>query len=219
MSRAGYAWSSLPDDERLAALRALDDAGLSVLSVSRHGADEDSNAAIMHLRTESARLAETFARGGKWKQLQLRWVCVLQTGGVENRASLERYMDWAASTGVREICFKELYVSTSTESVYHDRKSNEWSAAHQVPLRLILDFAREHGWREVSQLPWGAPLFEGEWRGRPMRIAAYTEPSLYWERVNGLCRSWNLMADGTTYASLEDKHSVVFSRSKPLRSA
>ncbi|MGR5130705.1 hypothetical protein, partial [Photobacterium swingsii] len=57
--------------------------------------------------------------------------------------------------------------------------------------------------------PWGAPVFAGEWAGRPMRIAAYTEPSLYWERTHGIARSWNVMADGRCYASLEDRASEL----------
>jgi hypothetical protein len=42
---------------------------------------------------------------------------------------------------------------------------------------------------------------------RPVRIAAYTEPSLFWERSVGVARSWNVVADGTCYASLEDRAS------------
>ena len=153
---------------------------------------------------------------------------MLQKGGVEDAQSLEGYIDWAASTGVPEvratlvdcgaplkapfdvqICFKELYVSSSHESVYHDLSSNQWSRRHQVPMSLVLDFANKHGWGLESTLPWGAPVFKGEWKGREMRVAAYTEPSVYWERTNGVCRSWNVMADGVCYASLEDRNSII----------
>jgi len=34
---------------------------------------------------------------------------------------VENYLSWATNRGVEEICFKELYVSTSTESIYYDR--------------------------------------------------------------------------------------------------
>jgi hypothetical protein len=47
------------------------------------------------------------------------------------------------------------------------------------------------------------------WKGRVLRVAAYTEPSVFWERSRGMCRSWNLMADGTCYANLETAASVV----------
>ena len=42
-----------------------------------------------------------------------------------------------------------------------------------------------------------------------MTIAAYTEPSVSWELAQGECRSWNLLADGRCYASLETKHSEI----------
>ena len=58
-------------------------------------------------------------------------------------------------------------------------------------------------------LPWGAPVYDVFVHGRPIRIAAYTEPSLFWERTRGIARSWNIMADGRCLASLEDRGSVV----------
>jgi hypothetical protein len=119
------------------------------------------------------------------------------------------YVAWAASLGVPEICFKELYVSTSRESVYHSASANEWAAQHQVPLSLVTDFAAEHGFREVTRLPWGAPVFRGEVAGQEIAIAAYTEPSLFWERTHGIARSWNLMADGRCLVSLEDRDSEI----------
>lgn len=62
---------------------------------------------------------------------------------------------------------------------------------------------------KTSELPWGAPIFSGSYKGHHIQIAAYTEPSVYWERTNGICRSWNLLATGEVYASLEDKKSIV----------
>jgi hypothetical protein len=134
---------------------------------------------------------------------------VLQRGGIEDAAGVRDYVAWAASLGVPEICFKELYVSTSRESVYHSKGANEWASQHQVPLSLVTEFAAEHGFREVTRLPWGAPVFRGECQGREIAIAAYTEPSLFWERTHGIARSWNLMADGRCLVSLEDRASEI----------
>jgi hypothetical protein len=58
-----------------------------------------------------------------------------------------------------------------------------------------------------KRLPWGAPVFTGQVDGRDVRVAAYTEPSLFWERTRGVARSWNVMADGSCLASLEDRGS------------
>jgi hypothetical protein len=184
-----------------------------VLALSRHHFDSDRNAELMGLQTGSEHVpgavAELRAEG---LRLALRWICVLQRGGIDDEASLARYLDMSTAAGVEEICFKELYVSTSIDSEYHDRAANDWSRRHQVPLKLVTDFARAAGWSIRERLPWGAPVFEGTWKGRPLRVAAYTEPSLSWELTSGVCRSWNLMADGRCLASLEDKHSEVLPR-------
>ncbi|MGO9000006.1 MAG: radical SAM protein [Polyangiaceae bacterium] len=190
-----------------AAAGTLRAAGLSVLAVSRHHPDEEVNARLMGLSTGTPRLLA--AVSDRDRGLRLRLVCVLQRGGVETEADVEAYVAWAAAEGADEVCFKELYVSTSHESVYHSRVSNEWAAAHQVPLRVVVDWAHARGARTAMTLPWGAPVYDVFVHGRPIRIAAYTEPSLFWERTRGIARSWNIMADGRCLASLEDRGSVV----------
>jgi molybdenum cofactor biosynthesis enzyme MoaA len=206
----GFKWAQLNSEGCKDALRDLDRAGLSVLALSRHHDDAARNSAIMNLDTGSERIARSWVELGEGLTgLSLRWICVLQRGGIEDRDSLERYLEWAVKTGVDEVCFKELYVSTSVESEYHDREANDWSFERQVPLRLVLDLARDESWTLIRKLPWGSPVFETIRGGRRLRVAAYTEPSLLWELTNGVCRSWNLMADGRCLASLEDRHSEV----------
>lgn len=73
----------------------------------------------------------------------------------------------------------------------------------------MINFCEENGFLKVAELPWGAPVYEGMWKGSNIRVAAYTEPSVYWERVHGICRSWNIMADGAVYTSLEDTASAL----------
>lgn len=204
----GYALAKA--DDPVASLRALREAGLSVLAVSRHHPDDVANAALMNLDARTvALLAARRAVRDELAGLRPRLVCVLQRGGVETEDDVERYVAWAASQGVDEVCFKELYVSTSLESVYHSRQANEWSASRQVSLAVVDGWARRHGHGVVARLPWGAPIFEASLPGRTLRVAAYTEPSLFWERTHGVARSWNVMADGTCLASLEDRASVL----------
>jgi molybdenum cofactor biosynthesis enzyme MoaA len=211
----GYFLQRMSSSDRHIALEELAHAGLRVLSVSRHHPEDGRNTALMNLDTRPQSIAAVWPVNG----LRLRWVCVLQRGGVDSAEAIASYLDWSTALGVTEICFKELYVSTSHESVYHSREANEWSHRHQVPLRLILDFARSHGWVEVERLPWGAPVFRGDWNGHTVQVAAYTEPSLFWERANGLVRSWNLMADGRCLASLEDRSSEVLRHELPTVSS
>lgn len=206
----GHHLARKDEDARTRMMEDYADAGLKVLAVSRHHHGDAASARLMSLETDVAGLARTWHKGQEhWPELRFRLTCVLQRGGVEDLESMETYVAWAASLGVAELCFKELYVSTSVESVYHRHAANAWSHDHQAPLSLVLDFAAKHGFTETARLPWGAPVFLGEWRGTPMRIAAYTEPSLLWERHHGIARSWNLMADGRCLVSLEDRHSEI----------
>ena len=191
-------------------LEALHEAGLGVLAVSRHHPDEAVNTSLMKVSTRTPELLGAWRGVGRTLAgLRLRLVCVLQRGGVDTEAAIDAYMGWAASQGVDEVCFKELYVSTSEESVWYSHGSNAWSAQHQVPLALVHRWAQARGLREIERLPWGAPVYSGRIAGRDMRVAAYTEPSLFWERRHGTARSWNVMADGHCLASLEDRASLV----------
>jgi hypothetical protein len=202
----GVFLARLDDEARGRALLQLEEAGLTVLSVSRHHPEPSRNAALMRLDTGTERVLESF-RTGRFRGLRPRLVAVLQRGGLDSEEDFAEYLAWAAAQGVDEVTWKELYVSTSEESVYHSRPSNLWSREHQVPLALATEWLQAQGWRRVAELPWGSPVYEGAVDGRRMRVAAYTEPSLFWERSHGLARSWNVLADGACYASLEDRHS------------
>ncbi|MGC4062770.1 MAG: radical SAM protein [Aquabacterium sp.] len=206
----GHALATLSPKSRMDAIKRLHAAGLSVMAISRHHFDDTTNTQLMGLSTPIEALAQTWlAQHASWPALQMRLICVLQKGGIDSFAALSGYLDWAAQLGITEICFKELYVSTSSESVYHDRQSNAWCRSHQVPLSLLTAFLVSHDFSVESRLPWGAPVFAGQWRGKSIKIAAYTEPSLFWERSHGIARSWNVLADGRAYVSLEDKASEV----------
>ncbi len=195
-------------DGGAADLEAYRAAGLDILAVSRHHWSDEGSARIMGLPIDASRVARACRAGGD-KAPTLRFICVLQRGGVDSAAALATYLDWTVAQGVAEVCFKELYVSTSLETVYHAADSNAWSRTHQVPLSLVLAFAGAAGFELVDRLPWGSPVFAGRWRGQPVRIAAYTEPSPFWERAHGVARSWNLMADGRCLVSLEDRESEI----------
>ncbi len=236
----GYALSKLPPESRLKALISLRKAGLTVLSISRHGVSEENNTEIMRLSTKAEDIAVTYREymqsvkftaadgndtdnhtgvtavrntGNELDGLRLRWVCVLQKGAVDSVAKLGAYLDWVVSTGVQEICFKELYVSSTTESLYYEQDSNAYSRDHQVSLRLLTEFLENQGARTVGTLPWGCPIYELDWchggTSTTLKVVAYTEPTVFWERQNRICRSWNLMSDGDCYSSLETKESIM----------
>jgi pyruvate-formate lyase-activating enzyme len=195
------------EQERRELLERLDEAGLTVLALSRHHHGE-ANDAIMRVATHTERVLATF-REHPPRTLRPRLVAVLQRGGLDSEEALEEYLRWAAAQGVREVTFKELYVSTSHESVFHSHESNRLSRERQVPLSLVTGLFAARGWPKVAELPWGSPVHAGEVDGARMQVAAYTEPSLFWERAHGVARSWNVLADGRCYVSLEDASSHI----------
>jgi hypothetical protein len=206
----GVRLAKMGEADAMLHLKRLHDAGLSVLAISRHHPDEAANARLMNLETLTPVLLRGCARHREaLPNLRLRLICVLQRGGIESIEDIAQYVAWAVAAGVEEVCFKELYVSTSQESVYHSRKANAWSARNQVPLSLVHQWAEASGLHVISQLPWGAPVYGGTVNGKSIQVAAYTEPSLFWERSRGIGRSWNVMADGTCLASLEDRRSFI----------
>ena len=70
--------------------------GLNVLAISRHGATEEQNKKIMFLETKSGGVKEVVKNSEKLREggVVVRWVCVLQRGGVEDEGGVERYFDW-----------------------------------------------------------------------------------------------------------------------------
>jgi hypothetical protein len=200
------------EDRRAGMLAGYAAAGLSVLAISRHHDDAGHNADIMGLDTGTEKVLAAWHALGQARphRMRLRLICVLQQGGIETPEDIARYLAWAERQGVDEVCFKELYVSTTLESAYHANPENAWSLAHQVPLAVLTNAMPTLGFEPDGALPWGAPLYRKRTAaGRPLRVAAYTEPSLFWERANGIARSWNLMADGTCLVSLEDPASTL----------
>ena len=205
----GVRLAKMDEPNAVARLKELHDAGLSVLALSRHHPSEVVNARLMNLETLTPALLRRANNKETLPNLQVRLICVLQRGGVKSVEGVAQYIAWAVSAGVEEVCFKELYVSTSQEFVYHSLPANEWSAQNQVSLSLVHQWAESRSFHVTSKLPWGAPVYGGTMDGKSIRVAAYTEPSLFWERSRGIARSWNVMADGTCLASLEDRRSII----------
>jgi hypothetical protein len=133
----------------------------------------------------------------------------LQKGGIDSLELLQSYIDWTFKLGVTQICFKELYVSSSSESIYFNKAANDWSYENQVPLSLVTEMAVQQRWELLSKLPWGSPVYKVRQGRKSITIAAYTEPTVSWELANKQCRSWNVMADGKCFASLESRDSII----------
>lgn len=179
--------------------------GLSRLAISRHGTDLKSDAKIMGIQVDSSTVLKMAADNN----VKTRSICVLQNGGVYDKNSINDYINRCVEDGVYEICFKELYVSNLVDNKMAMAKENKYCIDNRVNLNIVTDYLSEAGFVISDRLPWGSPVFTGMRNGAELSIAAYTEPSVGWERSNGLLRSWNFMSDGKCLASLEDFDSLV----------
>ncbi|MDE3268717.1 MAG: aminotransferase class I/II-fold pyridoxal phosphate-dependent enzyme [Pseudomonadota bacterium] len=202
--------SKLPDDELLDYLLRLDHAGLRTLAISHHHHDAAKNKFIMGVDIDVEKIARVYAQHkDKFSNLKLRLISVLQKSGVGTPTDVQQYIAWAASLGINEINFKELYVSTDRESAWATSPSNIYSEQNRVHLSMVVDYFEENNWELVNKLPWGSPIYRKTIGTDTMQVAAYTEPSVWWERTNGIARSWNLMSDGKLMVSLEDGDSEI----------
>ena len=180
---------------------------LSVLAISCHHYDNTINQNIMGIDTGVHDLLKNI-KDIKNKPL-LRLVCVLQNCGIHDQSEIDNYIDFALENNITQICFKELYVSSTTESMYSKSFENIYCKDNQIPLKIILDYAKSKNLIKTSELPWGCPIFRLTRGDKNIDIAAYTEPSVGWERFHGIARSWNYMADNHCYSTLEDLNSKL----------
>lgn len=207
----GIFLSKLSEEEREKTMLRLSDAGLSTLSLSYHHYNVETNKKIMGIDTKAERIFETYQKIKSELNLRLRIVTVLQQGGVEDENGFKSFIDKALQYDIEQLCFKELYVASTSESLYSKKKENIYSRDHQVPLMKVIKYCESLNLPIIKRLPWGSPIYRytDESTGKTVDIAAYTEPSVGWERSSGIARSWNYMADNKCFASLEDESSEV----------
>jgi cyclic pyranopterin phosphate synthase len=175
--------------------RRLADAGLSYVCYSRHSEDDE---VCRQLMGDSApRLEDFFAAAAP---LRVRATCVMARGYVDSREAVWRYIDVLRRFGVREFTFKHTYVAYE-QSLFQGSEENLWAAGHRVDF----DPFAEQG-EVIATLPWGPCIrhIEG------LQVCYYHEPTPPWELQNRLCRSSNLLSDGSVYASLEDQRSLLY---------
>ncbi len=175
--------------------RRLADAGLAYVCWSRHHEDDKVNRRLMG--TGAPPLERFLAAAAP---LPVRATCVMARGYVDDTAAVYRYVDALRSYGVRQFTFKHTYVAYE-QSVFQGSAEDRWAAEHQV------EFDPFAGTGEVvARLPWG-PCVR---RIGDLQVCYYHEPTPQWELANQLCRSSNLLSDGSVYASLEDQRSLLY---------
>lgn len=175
--------------------KRLTDAGLSYLCYSRHAASDDDNTRLMG--EGALRLADFFDAAGS---LKVRATCVMARGSVEDAAGVWAYIDALRPFGVSEFTFKHTYVAYE-DSLFQNSAQNAWAGEHKVEFDPFGDEGDI-----VAALPWGPRIR----RIRGVQACYYHEPTPQWERANRVCRSSNLLSDGSVFASLEDASSLLF---------
>lgn len=190
-------------------IKMLKENGLSVLALSCHHYKKEINKNIMGIDTGVHGVIKNISKIDYKNKPKLRLICVLQKSGINNYSEIESYIKFALDNNISQICFKELYVASTKESLYSNTSENKYCEESQVSLKEVIDYAEKKGLDKVSELPWGSPIYREYSGGKVVDIAAYTEPSVGWELFNGIARSWNYMSDNKCYASLEDNKSVL----------
>ncbi len=175
----------------------LHDAGLSYVCYSRHATDDETNRMLMGRSAPS--LADFFESTTRGK-LKVRATCVMARGFVDSRQAVWRHIETLRRYGVIEFTFKHTYVAYE-RSVFQGSEEDLWSRSHQV------EFDPFEGEGEVvGTLPWGPAIR----RLHGVQVCYYHEPTPRWEQQHRLCRSSNLLSDGSVYASLEDRSSLLY---------
>jgi MoaA/NifB/PqqE/SkfB family radical SAM enzyme len=175
--------------------RRLLDAGLSYLCWSRHAVDDEENRLLMG--EGAPRLTDLVDAAGA---LRIRATCVMTRGHVEDAVAVWEYIKAFRDHGIEEFTFKHTYVAYEG-SLFRGSAEDAWAREHQVEED---PFAGEG--EVVARLPWG-PCVR---RLRGVQVCYYHEPTPQWELGHRLCRSSNLLSDGTVYASLEETRSLLY---------
>jgi pyruvate-formate lyase-activating enzyme len=184
--------------------RQMADAGLSYLCYSRH---HDDDAVCRSLMGDGAPRLADFREAAEG--IKIRATCVMARGYIDTPEAVSRYMARLADFGVREFTFKHTYVAWD-RSVYGGSEQNQWARENRIAADPFTGhpFTGHHG-EVIASLPWGPEIR----RIGDAKVAFYYEPAPDWEKENRLCRSINLLSDGSVYASLEDSQSLLYRQS------
>jgi cyclic pyranopterin phosphate synthase len=143
------------------------------------------------------RLQDFLAAAGSVK---IRATCVMARGYIDSAEAVDHYMAALSGCGVHEFTFKHTYVAYH-RSVYGGSRQDLWAQEN----RVIADPFDGRG-ELIGALPWGPEIR----RIGGVTVCFYYEPDPDWEKENRLCRSINLLSDGSVYASLEDHRSLLY---------
>lgn len=112
------------------------------IECSRHHFDEDKNQAIVRFKNSPIKQNEVYEDIVKslLGLIEVKMVCVVQKGGIENAEQLENYLNWAKSIGVSQVVFRELALFDDT---VEQNVTADYIVNHRVEIKDFLDNLNE----------------------------------------------------------------------------
>lgn len=120
--------------------------GLSWIELSRHHPLQERNDAIMLFRPD-APIADVpaFVQTARRlaARLPLRWVCLVQRGGVDNADAIAQYIACARSCGASQVIFREV---SRLDDAYRSNGTLRYIGEHRVGVDTLLDERMQQPW-------------------------------------------------------------------------
>lgn len=122
--------------------KLLQEHHISRIETSRHHYNDEVNNHIMRFRNRQPVKGNDHYRTAVEtvsKVLPVKLACVLQKEGISSVTDVERYIDWAAALGVRNITFRELSIlgehfnSGATYKYIRNNRQNIFSLMEELP--------------------------------------------------------------------------------------
>jgi hypothetical protein len=136
-----------------ALIDALVDFDLSWLELSRHHHDEARNRAIMRFRAHEAIDANPMFEVVAQRlsaRLRLRFVCIVQQGGVADADDVDAYLRWAAALGAGIVIFREF---SRLGEGYRDNGTRRYLEATRVSIETLIESCmRSPMWSQLTPL-------------------------------------------------------------------
>lgn len=184
---------------------------LTRVELSRHAATQGANDAIMRFRPEvpvsRIEIFEQVARDAL-DHTHVRLVCVVQRGGVWDLTTLQAYLRWARSLGVRDVVFREL---SRLGDLYRPNRTLRLVEEGRVAIESLIAPALE--WDELHPERLTAGYYYWNLRARWHEIQVTFETSDYVEmkqrHQSGVIYKMVFHADGTLSADWDPDREVL----------
>lgn len=108
------------------------------IECSRHHYDEDKNQEIVRFKNSTIKQNAVYEDVVRrlLRLIEVKMVCVVQKGGIEEAGQLKKYLNWAKSIGVSQVVFRELALFDDT---VERNVTADYIVNHRVEIKDFLD--------------------------------------------------------------------------------